>query len=227
MSLKLATYNIHRCVGTDGIRNPQRIHSVLQEIQSDIIALQEVEYVETVDELGFTGGGQPLHAVVGPTVVSEGSKYGNVLLSRYPVLRTRSINISYHGREKRGALDVDIRCQDRTVRIIATHLGLTPVERRSQTKQLLQLLHNRPEPVPTILMGDINEWFIWCRPLRQLHRYFGRNPSPATYPGRFPLLALDRIWCHPPGLISTRRRHSTPLSRTASDHLPLTAVIGR
>jgi endonuclease/exonuclease/phosphatase family metal-dependent hydrolase len=201
----------------------------LQEIQADIIALQEVEYAETVDELGFTGGGQPLHAVVGPTVVSKASKYGNVLLSRYPVLRTRSINISYPGREKRGVLDVDICCQDRTVRIIATHLGLTPVERRSQTKQLLQLLHNRPEPIPTViptvLMGDINEWLAWCRPLRQLHRYFGRNPSPATYPGRFPLLALDRIWCHPPGLISTRRRHSTPLSRTASDHLPLTAVL--
>ncbi|MDU9048535.1 MAG: endonuclease/exonuclease/phosphatase family protein [Candidatus Electrothrix sp. Rat3] len=225
MSLKLATYNIHRCIGTDGIRDPQRIHHVLQEIQADIIALQEVEYAKTVDELGFTGSGQPLHAVVGPTVVSESSQYGNVLLSRYPVLRTRSINISYPGREKRGALDVDICCQDRTVRIIATHLGLNPAERHSQTKQLLQLLENRPEPIPTILMGDINEWFIWCRPLRQIHKYFGRSPSPATYPGRFPLLALDRIWCHPPALISTRIRHNTPLSRIASDHLPLTAIL--
>ncbi|WP_339138028.1 MAG: endonuclease/exonuclease/phosphatase family protein [Candidatus Electrothrix sp. GW3-4] len=226
MSLKLATYNIHRCIGTDGVRDPQRIHRVLQEIQADIIALQEVEYAETVDELGFTRSGQPLHTVVGPTVVSEDSKYGNVLLSRYPALRTRTINISYPSREKRGALDVDIRCQDRTVRIIATHLGLNPAERRSQTKQLLQLLHNRPEPIPTILMGDINEWFIWCRPLRQMHKYFGRNPSsPATYPGRFPLLALDRIWCHPSNLISTRIRHNTPLSRIASDHLPLTATL--
>jgi endonuclease/exonuclease/phosphatase family metal-dependent hydrolase len=226
MQLKLATYNIHRCIGVDKVHDPRRIGDVLEEMDADIIALQEVEYNRTVEELDFAGIDLGFEPVPGPTVTSERSKYGNLLLSRYPVENVSKINLSYPGQEKRGAIDAEINCQGKRIRVIATHLGLSPVERRVQARRLLDRIDDpRREISPTILMGDINEWFLWGRTLRWIHRYFGHKHSPATYPGRFPVLSLDKIWCHPAEQISDIRPHRSPLSRIASDHLPLTAVV--
>jgi endonuclease/exonuclease/phosphatase family metal-dependent hydrolase len=76
-----------------------------------------------------------------------------------------------------------------------------------------------------VLVGDLNEWFLWGRPLRRLHRYFKATPSPATFPSRLPLFALDRVWTHPRSMLRSLAVHSTPLSRVASDHLPLVATL--
>jgi endonuclease/exonuclease/phosphatase family metal-dependent hydrolase len=226
MQLKLATYNIHRCIGTDKVRDPQRTGDVLDEIGADIIALQEVEYLHTINELDFVGTDLGFETVAGPTVTTERSKYGNLLISRYPVEKKRKINLSYPGQEHRGAIDVDIRYHEKLVRVIATHLGLSPIERRKQTKILLDMIINeKEERSATILMGDMNEWFLWGRPLRWIHKYFGHKKSAATYPSRFPVLSLDRIWCHPFSFIHEIRPHCSKLSRLASDHLPLTAKV--
>jgi len=77
----------------------------------------------------------------------------------------------------------------------------------------------RPQPV--VLMGDLNEWFLWGRPLRWLRAHFGRAPAPATFPARRPVLALDRIWVEPRRLRTGLAVHSTTLARSASDHLPV------
>jgi endonuclease/exonuclease/phosphatase family metal-dependent hydrolase len=74
-------------------------------------------------------------------------------------------------------------------------------------------------------MGDINEWFLWGRPLRWMHKHFEATPAPATFPSRLPLLALDRVWVKPRTLLRKLAVHSTPLARIASDHLPLTAEL--
>lgn len=226
MQIRLATYNIHRCIGTDTVRDPKRIGDVLEEMSADIIALQEVEYIQTINELDFAGSDRGFQAVAGPTVTTRKSKYGNVLLSRFPIEKTEKINLSYPGQEERGAIDVEIDCQGKRIRVVATHLGLSPVERREQAKKLLQRLDDTDQEIfPTILMGDINEWFLWGRPLRWIHKYFGHKDSPATYPSRFPVLALDKIWCHPAESIEDIQPHCSKLSRIASDHLPLTATV--
>ena len=76
-----------------------------------------------------------------------------------------------------------------------------------------------------VLMGDLNEWFLWGRPLRRLHRHFAPTPARNTFPAKMPFLALDRVWTHPREILKDLQVHSTPLSRAASDHLPLVATV--
>ena len=107
---------------------------------------------------------------------------------------------------------------------MATHLGLRPAERREQVQQLLHLFREHPHD-PSVLLGDLNEWFLWGRPLRRLHRHFRHTPSPATFPSGMPFLALDRIWAHPRTMLRKLTVHRTPTARAASDHLPLVATL--
>jgi endonuclease/exonuclease/phosphatase family metal-dependent hydrolase len=227
MQIRLATYNIHRFIGRDSDKDHARIGRVLGEIKPDIFALQEVEYFRNPDELDFLRQNGGAHMVLGPTIIAGDEHYGNVLLSRFPVTAQRKIDLSFPGREERSAIDVDINCQGKIIRVIATHFGLSPYERREQAKNLLEAINkkkNSREDI-TLLMGDINEWFLWGRPLRFIHNYFGSCPDLATYPAKLPIFSLDRIWCHPPELITDRKVHKTSLARTASDHLPLKAVL--
>ena len=74
-------------------------------------------------------------------------------------------------------------------------------------------------------MGDLNEWFLWGRPLRRLHRYFVETPALATFPSRLPCLALDRVWAHPRSMLASLAVHRSEIARVASDHLPIVATL--
>jgi endonuclease/exonuclease/phosphatase family metal-dependent hydrolase len=111
-----------------------------------------------------------------------------------------------------------------TLRVIATHLGLRPGERRRQIRKLLACMHQTGS-MPTVLMGDLNEWFLWGRPLRWLHRHFRRAPSPATFPAGWPVFALDRIWVEPWQALRSLAAHDSALARMASDHRPVRASL--
>jgi len=224
--VKFASYNIHLGIGRDGVFAPRRVAAVLAELGADVIALQEVEFgAGDFDMFGYLRTYTGYASVPGPTMPRPGGgQYGNALLSRHPVLSVRRIALSLPGREPRGALDVVLDCNGRRLRTVATHLGLSPAERRHQTTELLRHLDKR-EITPTVLLGDLNEWFLWGRPLRWLRRHFQRTPAPATFPSGRPIFALDRIWVWPRDLLRQIAVHSTPLARVASDHLPVTAVI--
>jgi endonuclease/exonuclease/phosphatase family metal-dependent hydrolase len=227
MLIKLVTYNVHRFVGRDNKKEPGRIGEVLREIAPDIVALQEVEYFTSPTELKPLLPEPNFHLLAGPTIIVGDEHYGNVLLSRFPIIEERKIDLSYPGREERSGIDVDLDCNGRIIRVIATHLGLAPHERREQAESLLRGIKNykTDEDAVTLLMGDMNEWFLWGRPLRFIHHYFGRCCDLATYPAGLPLFSLDRIWCHPPHLVTSRKVHKSKLARRASDHLPLTAML--
>jgi endonuclease/exonuclease/phosphatase family metal-dependent hydrolase len=224
--IKFASYNIHLGIGRDGMFAPHRVAAVIGELEADVIALQEVEFgAGDFDMFSYLSTYTGYAAVPGPTMPRPGGgEYGNGLLSRHPVLDVRRIELSVQGREPRGALDVDIDCDGRPVRVVVTHLGLRPSERRLQITRLLRYL-DRDDHVPMILLGDLNEWFLWGRPLRWLPRHFQRTPAPATFPSGRPVFALDRVWVWPRELLQRVSVHSTPLSRVASDHLPLTAIV--
>jgi endonuclease/exonuclease/phosphatase family metal-dependent hydrolase len=149
--------------------------------------------------------------------------FGNAVLSRYPIVAARSVNLSIGNREPRGALDADVSCHGHPLRVVATHLGLRPGERRSQIRRLLQTFDT--DQMPVILLGDINEWFVWGKSLRWLVSHFEQVPAPATFPARWPLFALDRIWIRPRHRLVHVDVHATTLARAASDHLPLIAHI--
>lgn len=223
--LTVATYNIHGAVGTDGRFDPERVAEVLHEMQADIIALQEVPLggTQTPNVLAMLQRATGFVAAEGPACDLPERRFGNAVLSRYPILSMRAVDLSFGSREPRGALDADVDCHGHLLRIVATHLGLRPAERRDQVNRLLQTFDT--EEMPVILLGDINEWFMWGKALRVLASHFQSVPAPRTFPSRRPVFALDRIWIRPRHRLVHVQAHATPLARVASDHLPLLARI--
>jgi endonuclease/exonuclease/phosphatase family metal-dependent hydrolase len=217
--LRVACYNLHGCVGTDGRRDPVRAAEVIDELGCDTIGLQEVYELETIArETGMT-------AIAGPPYVWHGRHIGNAILTRRPVLEVRQHDCTWEGSEPRTALDVDLEVDGQPVRIIVTHLGLKPAERRYQVKKLLVLLKHTPVHERVIVLGDINEWLPLSRPLRWLHELLGHSPAERSFPSRWPLFALDRVWVRPRHALLALGAHRSPAAAKASDHLPVKAII--
>ncbi|SCX84949.1 endonuclease/exonuclease/phosphatase family protein [Nitrosospira sp. Nsp13] len=226
MNLTLATYNIHACIGADGRFKPERIVHVLRELNADVVALQEVEHhdVDGCDLLDYLAAETGLTAVSGPTLLRRTRHYGNAILTRLPILTVNRVDLTLPGHEARGALDITLDGKGRRVQVVATHLGLMPWERRHQVRELLKLFNIGSANI-YVLMGDLNEWFLWGRPLRWLHAHFKRSPHCATFPARLPFMALDRLWVHPRKRLAIVEVHASDLARMASDHLPLKGII--
>jgi endonuclease/exonuclease/phosphatase family metal-dependent hydrolase len=110
------------------------------------------------------------------------------------------------------------------VRVIVTHLGLTGKERSAQVNDLCKAIaFGRSET--TIVLGDFNEWRWKARTSSCLRSYFGRSTIGRTFPSKFPIFPLDRVFVRPSNALLEEEVYSTPLSRVASDHLPIKALI--
>ncbi len=232
MELTLVSYNIHSGIGTDGRFDLHRVGEVLREVNADIIALQEVG-----DFRGMTSReDQPehlaellgLHMAFGPNVVRNGRRYGNAILSRLPILKSKNYDLSVRRREPRGALRCDLDLgAGRQLHVFCLHLGLGIGERRAQETLLLSsdILRDAVRKDPVVVCGDFNYWGNGAVPslVRQaIHDAALELRSPArTYPSRLPLLRLDRIYVDVTVKPLDIHPHRTPLSSVASDHLPL------
>lgn len=226
--LRVASYNIHRCIGTDGRYSPERTRQVLDQLDAQVIALQEVEsgpkHQIVMQHLSSDNRWQYID---GPTMQLEYASYGNAILTCLPVVEHFRLDLSYRKREPRGAIDLRLDINGQMLRVIATHLGLSPAERREQVRRLLKWIgppRNDPA-MTTVLMGDLNEWFLWGRPMKWLRSYFGTTPSPSTFHTHWPLFALDRIWVYPAKRLRAIEVCRTPEARLASDHYPLVASL--
>jgi endonuclease/exonuclease/phosphatase family metal-dependent hydrolase len=227
--LLVASYNVHKCVGVDGKFDPGRIAQVIREIGADIVALQEAD-----TRFGERRGLLDLNWMeretgLCPVPVSGVAKahgwHGNVVFFREGVIRDVH-QVRLPGLEPRGALMTELDLKEGgTFRVIAAHLGLLNRSRHQQARTILDLLRARDEH-PTVLMGDLNEWRLGDRSsLNTLATVFGLPAAVPSFPSRLPVLALDRIMANRPGLIDRVQAHDTPLSRLASDHLPIKAVV--
>jgi endonuclease/exonuclease/phosphatase family metal-dependent hydrolase len=226
--LTVATWNIHGCVGVDRRRDPGRVAGVLREIDADVVALQEVEkdgLEGDGHQAGFLAGSLAMVPIEGPTRLLTGGHYGNALLTRLPLLRQARIDLTVAPREPRAALDVDLAWGDRTVRVIATHLGLNAYERQEQVSRLLEALDRDPAEL-TVLLGDFNTWFPGSRAARRLNRRFGHGVAPPAYPSWRPVFSPDRIWAEPREALREARAHASATARRSSDHLPVCAAFG-
>lgn len=226
--LVIASYNIHGCIGTDRRHDTTRIAEVMREIDADILAIQELHAYgvgpDPSDEVEFLAAVSGFEVVTGTTFVGPRGAYGIALLSRLPILAVRRIDLHVPPREPRCALDVDVAVDRGTIRVITTHLGLAPWERRIQVQRLTQAIVQNPSRL-TVVLGDINEWFFLAHTLRHLGTHFGQSSKVRTWPSRRPLFALDRIWVHPPEALASVWVHVSPRARRASDHLPLMGII--
>ncbi|HKY07544.1 MAG TPA: endonuclease/exonuclease/phosphatase family protein [Candidatus Binatia bacterium] len=222
------SYNIHECVGLDRRRDPSRIAQVIQESGAQIVGLQEVHSDSSgedhLHQMNYLAAATGLQAIDGPAVERRNGHYGNVLLTSCRILAVHKLDLSYLSREPRGAIDADLEIEGEAVRVIVTHLGLIPAERRFQVRRLLTALSEQRTRT-VIVLSDFNEWLPTGRSLRWIHTQLGKTALVRTFPSRFPVFALDRIWVSPAAALSELRCVRTPISRVASDHLPLKATI--
>lgn len=227
--LRIASYNLHRCVGGDGVQDASRVAAVIAETGCDTIGLQEVD--NRADgghdsiQLDYLAEKAGMTGIAGHTIVNHEGHYGNALITRRPVLAVRRHDLSFRDHEPRGALEADLDIEGRIVRVIVTHFGLRPAERRDQARRMIEVLADVPEGRQVVVLGDINEWLPLGRPLRWLHRLLGEAPAERSFPARFPMFALDRVWVRPWQSLLAFGTHRSPFARLASDHLPVKALI--
>lgn len=232
MELTLVSYNIHSGIGTDGKFDLPRVGEVLREIQPDLVALQEVgdfrgrttreEHPEHLAEM------LGLQMAFGPNVVRNGRRYGNAILSRLPILRSRNYDLSFRRREPRGALRCDLDLGDgKQLHLFCLHLGLSVGERRAQESLLLSadILRDSVRTDPVIVCGDFNYWL--GGPVPSLVRKAINDAAlllrktMRTYHSRMPLFRLDRIFVDSGVRPKDVFPHRSALTKLASDHLPL------
>jgi endonuclease/exonuclease/phosphatase family metal-dependent hydrolase len=224
--LIVASWNIHKGVGTDRRRDLARTAAVIAQIGPDIMALQEADTRfgtrRGLLDLEALARDHGLLAVPGPGTGPAHGWHGNMLLLREAEVEAVH-RIALPGFEPRGALIADLRHKGHALRVIAAHLGLLPASRAAQTRHLMELLSDMPAR-PALLMGDLNEWRSRRgKALGHLDRHFATSVAVPSFPARFPVVALDRMMATAPARLSQGAVHDTPLARRASDHLPITA----
>jgi endonuclease/exonuclease/phosphatase family metal-dependent hydrolase len=229
MQVNVATYNIRGCRGLDRRLHPERIAAIIRKLGMGIVALQEVIKQRHCDDdliqLHTLAENTGLIPVPGPTLLRPDTPCGTALLTRWPPQAVRHIDLSVAHYEPRGALDVDLIIDNKTVRIICAHLGLRRHERREQIRRLLAAINSHQQDV-LVLAGDINEWFPFSQSLKTLRAIFGNQATQLTFPSLLPFLALDRIWVYSsrPYQVNLKKYVSWQ-ARIASDHVPLCAEI--
>ncbi len=227
--MKVASYNIHKCRGPDGFSRPHRILEVLNEIDADVVALQEVDR-----RFGARTGlldpavieSETGLSLLGQSDIPDGHGWhGNALLVRGRPLHYRRTRVKLPGLEPRGAVIAEIDLGKGAFSVMATHFGLLRRSRMDQAQTILDAFHEL-KPMPTILLGDFNEWRRRRRSaLEILEPVFGVAPVLCSFPAPLPLFPMDRILGWPAGSVTRSAVHDTPLARTASDHLPLVAEV--
>jgi endonuclease/exonuclease/phosphatase family metal-dependent hydrolase len=255
MKLRVVTWNVHGCVGTDGRFAPERVAQALGALMPDVALLQEVGDNQgkhpPIDQANIISRALGLFCTLGITMPREPYGYGNCTLSRWPVLDSETVDLSFHGREPRACLRAVVGHDDFQLVTLNVHLGLGPTERRYQLGLILESLladyaqeqvrHHHEHPrlwrwrkrdvdklatlkEPLVLGGDFNDFppGVVTRTLaNRLYDVSGHIAQRGTFPSRLPMLRLDRIYTSFAIGVHRAWVPRSPLLRVASDHLPV------
>lgn len=227
--IKVASYNIRKSLGTDRKRSPDRILKILEELDADIIALQEVdrrfgERVTTLSPELIVDLTRYLPVRFGIREQSLGW-HGNVLLVRKGAQVHKQQRIDLPAFEPRGAVMADVELHGQAVRVVGMHLGLTGGYRVKQAQAVVGHLEKLEGRMPTVIMGDLNQWSEDGGCLAQFavhHNVIAPGPS---FHARAPMLKLDRIITSRDVRLHATGVHHSALARTGSDHLPVWATL--
>lgn len=228
-TIKVATYNIHKCVGTDRRRNPERILEVLNEIDADIVALQEADR-----RFGNRMSAIPHHMLLEKGIykpVEIGGRpqsigwHGNALLVRRGIEVRHSEIVPLPTLEPRGAVLAEMIVNGHPLRVIGTHLDLSGLWRRRQIRALLARLDGASHHLPTVLMGDFNQWSDRGALSEFAFHHHRLVKTPPSFHSNRPVARLDRIIVSHDIVVEDSGAHISDLSKRASDHLPLWATL--
>jgi endonuclease/exonuclease/phosphatase family metal-dependent hydrolase len=225
LQLRFLTWNVHGCVGRDGVCDPDRIARVLEAAQPDISALQEIDNRTkraARDPFSYFGELFGWTSVAARTLAARDGHYGHIVLSRWPIESLGEIDLSIRWREPRKAIVGAIASPAGRIVVIAAHLGLLPFERRRQFARLTERIGEITER-PLVVLGDFNDFPGRGLAERSLCPPLTATPELPTYPSRLPLLPLDRIWFSDPLELTTIATLQD--ASRASDHLPLLASL--
>ena len=224
MQLTFASYNIHKAVGLDGRRDPDRILAVLHELEADVVALQEVDRRfgpresviprAALEEHGWC----PAPLRMRPASIGW---HGNAILVRRGIDIAGAEAIELPRLEPRGAVYAHLKVDGKPLHVVGMHLDLSGIRRMHQIQAVQAHMHGRKGPA--VLLGDFNEWSPRARCLAAFGNGWTVLAPGRSYPSRRPLAQLDRIvhshgWC-----CEEVRVHHSALASVASDHLPVTA----
>lgn len=224
-ALRIASWNIHKAVGTDRRRDADRVLAGIADLHADIVALQEADHrlgdrpsALPRDRIAAATGLEPLP--IGRNAVSLGW-HGNALLARPGIHLCGLEHLDLPGHEPRGAVLVDLDTPA-PLRLVLVHLGLLRSARRRQLDAIKAALSRHPAR-PTVILGDFNERSLRVG-LGRIAGSFAILPTAPTFPSRRPFLALDRI-VHSPDLDLIPLAHPRSPGPQPSDHLPLLAAL--
>lgn len=239
MTLRLMTYNVHRCVGTDRRLDIERVAEVIAAESPDVVALQELDVgrvrTHREDQAHRLAELLKMSFHFHPAMTVEEELYGDAILTALPERRVRAEGLPHYrripGLEPRGAIWIEVMVGDTPVQIINTHLGLVPQEQKRQAAALLgeHWLGSDAWRAPGVLLGDFNA-SPYSAAYRQLRAALRDAQAPnetwvkaptATFPSSFPFMRIDHVFLTP-GLetIAVRSPYDAR-ARVASDHLPL------
>lgn len=247
-TITLASYNMRKAIGTDRRRDPQRVLDVLHEIDADIVALQEAD-----KRFGGRGSAVPHeliddHGTYVPVPMASRHKRPMEKARRHAeqFFNVNTRNIGWHGNallvkphigvldvmamelptlEPRGAIMAELLIHDRPLRVVGLHLDLSGLWRRRQMRAIIEAIGRRKQRMPTILMGDTNEWRAAAGCLTDLGPHFTIAPTGPSYHSRRPVAPLDRIIVDSRLRIEASGVHASEAARRASDHLPIWARV--
>jgi endonuclease/exonuclease/phosphatase family metal-dependent hydrolase len=255
-TLTVASFNIRKALGTDRRRNPQRVLTVLEEIDADIVALQEADKrvgtrgaavphtmiddhglyracdfnVTHTDRLARVHGNlmdrlpdHPLTAPLRKLDFRNLGWHGNAILVKPHIHVTDVEAIDLPTIEPRGAVMAELEVGGTELRVVGMHLDLSGLRRRRQVLAILDHIEQRHRTMPTIVMGDTNEWRVNGPVLREFDQRFAIADCGPSFHSRKPVAALDRIIVDRRFTIAEAGVHMSEAARTASDHLPIWA----
>jgi endonuclease/exonuclease/phosphatase family metal-dependent hydrolase len=220
-TIRVMTWNVHGTFNLNPNFDLEAVCSIIRKWSPDIVALQEVDSRGRTDDVfGRLAATVGDYRVEARSIVTRDGDYGQVLLSRWPFASEPKVtDVSYQEKEPRRAIAARVRAPLWEVTVVATHLGLSVHERYAQAQALAALV----DAPRTIIIGDFNDWF-WVKSVRRV--LASRCPVRTrlrTFPSRFPMLRLDRIYATPSGTIM--KAWTDKEAGRCSDHLPVLADI--
>jgi len=230
--VRVLTFNILHGATTKGDFNLDTIASVINEVQPDLVALQEVDFkthrakdFDLATELGWRTKMAPLF---GKAMNFDGGGYGEGVLTRMPIISSRTVALPHSpGNEPRAALEVTVElASGDTICFVGTHLEhqRNNPDRIDQTKKLNAVFTRNK--YPTILAGDLNDT-PQSQPIQILKKYWtdasGDNPQP-TFSSANPQRKIDYVFYRPTKqwkVVESR----VICNKVASDHCALLTVL--